>query len=146
MREREERLCGHNASKFGKAIRREEIEFISRKKISGCERTRPSKASKKGAGNRAASMCLFSRTGSLYGDAPRTNLLHHCIAPALLHPQRSMIESQLRLRWRLRITCQRTARGNIESPRCSIRGRVVFAKGGCRRWSSLQQPHPECER
>jgi len=87
IREREERVCSHDASKYGKAIKRSKLDFISRKKISGCERTRPSKARKKGAWNRAASMCLFSRTGSFHGDLPRAKLLQHCIAAALLHPQ-----------------------------------------------------------
>ena len=111
IREREEMPWGQDASKSGKVIKREKIDFISRRKTSGCDRTRLSKARKKGAWKRAAPTCLFSRTGSLHGDPPRTKLFHHPIAAALLHPQCSMIESQLRPRWRLRITCQRTARG-----------------------------------
>ena len=130
IREREEMLWGQDASKSGKVIKREKIDFISRRKTSGCDRTRLSKARKKGAWKRAASTCLFSRTGSLHGDPPRTKLFHHPIAAALLHPQCSMIESQLRPRWRLRITCQRTARGNMLARKDgSSRSPVVFTGG-----------------
>jgi len=128
IREREEGLCGHDASKSGKGIKKSKLDFMSRRKISGCDRTRPSKPRMKGAWNRAASTRLFSRSGSLHGDPPCRRFLHHPIDSVLLHIQCSMFDSQLTARWWLRIACQRTARGNtIASWGGSLDDPVVFA-------------------